>query len=223
MSGFRQLFNGIFLVNGRICTKNLVQGINVYGERLFSENGSEYREWVPFRSKLAAAVKKNLKTVPINNAAKVLYLGIAEGTTASHVSDIIGNDGLIVGIDISEKTMRKLLRICEQRKNIIPIIADANQPDRYVESLEHIKFDIIFQDVSQKNQVDILRKNAEIFLKPNGFALLALKAKSISSTSNVKNIFEVQEIELKKHFKIIERVNLEPFEKDHMFYVLQKL
>ncbi|PIU20865.1 MAG: fibrillin [Candidatus Diapherotrites archaeon CG08_land_8_20_14_0_20_34_12] len=223
MSGFRQLFNGIFLVNGRICTKNLVQGINVYGERLFSENGSEYREWVPFRSKLAAAVKKNLKTVPINNAAKVLYLGIAEGTTASHVSDIIGNDGLIVGIDISEKTMRKLLGICEQRKNIIPIIADANQPDRYVESLEHIKFDIIFQDVSQKNQVDILRKNAEIFLKPNGFALLALKAKSISSTSNVKNIFEVQEIELKKHFKIIERVNLEPFEKDHMFYVLQKL
>jgi len=223
MSGFRQLFNGIFLVNGRICTKNLVQGINVYGERHFSENGSEYREWVPFRSKLAAAVKKNLKTVPINNAAKVLYLGIAEGTTASHVSDIIGNDGLIVGIDISEKTMRKLLGICEQRKNIIPIIADANQPDRYVESLEHIKFDIIFQDVSQKNQVDILRKNAEIFLKPNGFALLALKAKSISSTSNVKNIFEVQEIELKKHFKIIERVNLEPFEKDHMFYVLQKL
>ncbi|MEK6973231.1 MAG: fibrillarin-like rRNA/tRNA 2'-O-methyltransferase [archaeon] len=223
MSGFKQLFQGIFLINGRICTKNLVQGQSVYGERLLNDKGSEYREWIPFRSKLAAAIKKNLKNVPITNASTVLYLGIAEGTTASHISDIVGKDGLIVGIDISEKTMRKLLRICEQRLNIIPRIADANQPDTYASDLENMKFDIIFQDVSQKNQVDILRKNAEVFLKQNGFALLALKAKSISSTTNVKNIFDVQDVELKKYFKIIERISLEPFEKDHMFYVLKKL
>ena len=201
----------------------MVQGISVYGERLFSDSGSEYREWIPFRSKLAAAIKKNLKVIPLKKGQNVLYLGIAEGTTASHISDIVGNEGLIVGIDISEKTMRKLLRICEQRTNIIPIIADANQPDNYAKDLEGIMFDIIFQDVAQKNQVEILRKNATVFLKPNGYALLALKAKSISSTSNVRNIFEEQESELKKSFKIIERVNLEPFEKDHMFYILQKL
>ena len=223
MKGQKQISEGIFLNFRKICTKNLVQGISVYGERLFSDSGSEYREWIPFRSKLAAAIKKNLKVIPLKKGQNVLYLGIAEGTTASHISDIVGNEGLIVGIDISEKTMRKLLRICEQRTNIIPIIADANQPDNYAKDLEGIMFDIIFQDVAQKNQVEILRKNATVFLKPNGYALLALKAKSISSTSNVRNIFEEQESELKKSFKIIERVNLEPFEKDHMFYILQKL
>lgn len=74
----------------RLATKNLAPGRNVYGERLIHYGGVEYRVWDAFRSKLAGAILKGLKTVPIKPTHKVLYLGAASGTTPSHVSDIVG-------------------------------------------------------------------------------------------------------------------------------------
>jgi hypothetical protein len=77
----------------KLVTKNLVQGKRVYGERLYTIAGEEYREWIPYRSKLAAAVLNGIKGVPIEEGDSVLYLGAASGTTPSHVSDIIGEKG----------------------------------------------------------------------------------------------------------------------------------
>jgi len=73
----------------RLCTKNLAVGYRVYGERLVRYKDVEYREWNAFRSKLAGAIMKGLKYNPIYRGSKVLYLGIASGTTASHISDIV--------------------------------------------------------------------------------------------------------------------------------------
>ena len=67
--------------NQRLATKNLTPGRNVYGERLVRFKGDEYRIWDAFRSKLAAAILKGLKTVPIKPKDSVLYLGAASGTT----------------------------------------------------------------------------------------------------------------------------------------------
>jgi fibrillarin-like pre-rRNA processing protein len=62
-------FNAInwITVNGekQIATLNLIKGNNVYGEKLVKYNGDEYRIWDPFRSKLAGALKKGLKNLPI--------------------------------------------------------------------------------------------------------------------------------------------------------------
>lgn len=50
----------------------------------------EYRVWNPFRSKLAAAIVGGIGNIYMPPGSKVLYLGAANGTTVSHVSDIVG-------------------------------------------------------------------------------------------------------------------------------------
>ena len=142
-------------------------------------------------------------------------MGAAEGTTISHLTDIVGEQGLIVGIDLSPRVMHKLMFLSEQRKNIIPLLEDADRPEDYVPDLEGINFDFLYQDISQKNQAEIFCRNADLFLKRNGFAMLAIKAKSISQTLPVQKIFEMQKQELKGRFNILETLNLHPFDKEH--------
>jgi len=40
-------FPGVFRSGDMFLTKNLAPGKRVYGERLFSQDGEEYREWSP--------------------------------------------------------------------------------------------------------------------------------------------------------------------------------
>ena len=61
----KQIFQGVFEANKKIFTKNLVPGKSVYGELLVKENSLEFREWVPWRSKLGAAIKNGLKQLPL--------------------------------------------------------------------------------------------------------------------------------------------------------------
>ncbi|HET7644287.1 MAG TPA: fibrillarin-like rRNA/tRNA 2'-O-methyltransferase, partial [Nitrososphaeraceae archaeon] len=84
-----------------LATLNLIKGEVVYNEKLILIDKDEYRFWDPFRSKLAAALIKGLKNLPIKNKAKVLYLGASTGTTVSHISDIIGNSGVLFAIESS--------------------------------------------------------------------------------------------------------------------------
>ena len=46
--------------------------------------------WNPFRSKLAAAIVGGVEQIWMKPGSKVLYLGAANGTTVSHVSDLLG-------------------------------------------------------------------------------------------------------------------------------------
>ncbi|MFH1239632.1 MAG: fibrillarin-like rRNA/tRNA 2'-O-methyltransferase [Candidatus Diapherotrites archaeon] len=218
----KEIFPGIYLINGKLATLNSVPGNKVYGEQLVSVKDQEFRIWDPYRSKLAAAIKKNLKTVPLKKDFKVLYLGSAEGTTVSHVAESVGDKGLVFGVEFSERTMRKFIDICESRSNIIPILADANKPDSYSEYLEGQGIDLLYQDIAQKNQAEIFNKNAKMFLKKGSFGMIAIKARSISQKKNIKEIFDTEIAEIEKEFKIIESVPLAPFEKEHLFVVCQK-
>ena len=62
---------------------------SIYGEKVIKKDNKFYREWNPFRSKLAAALMRKLKKLNINKDSNILYLGCASGTTVSHISDII--------------------------------------------------------------------------------------------------------------------------------------
>jgi len=217
----KKLFPGIFSHKGRIITKNLVPGKQVYGERLYSFSTGEYREWVAHRSKLAAGIRNGLKEIPFGVGSNVLYLGIAEGTTASHISDVIEERGLIFGVDLSERTMKKLLSICENRKNILPILADANKPGEYADELSGFSIDFLFQDVAQKNQAEIFNKNAR-FLKKGGKGMISVKAQSVSSTIESTKVFADQEKILTEKFNVLQAINLKPFEKEHMLYLVEK-
>ena len=70
----------------------------------------EYRVWNPFRSKLAAAVLAGVDNVYIKPGCKVLYLGAASGTSVSHVSDIVGPEGVVYAVEFSHRSGRDLVR-----------------------------------------------------------------------------------------------------------------
>ena len=219
----KEIFKGVFEKEGKLFTKNLVPESKVYGEKLVLENGTEYRQWDFFRSKLAAAIKNGLDEMPIKDGGNVLYLGAAEGTTLSHVSDIVGEKGIVFGVDISERVMRKFITISEQRKNIVPIIADANKPWTYKDFIEGKAIDLLYQDVSQPNQAEIFLKNAKYFLEKGKPGMLVVKIKSISQKSDVAGILGKELAMLSESFRIRQTVNLKPFEKDHALALCEKL
>jgi len=204
----------------KLATVNLVRGNQVYGERLVEIDGVEYRLWDPYRSKLAAAILKNVKENPINPGKIVLYLGAASGTTSSHVSDVVGSSGSIYCVEISSRPLRDLLVVCSKRPNMTPILADARQPSNYCALVE--KADVIYQDVAQPDQTDILLANVRTFLQEGGFAVLALKARSIDVTKEPRDIFEDEMGKIEREMEILDMKILDPYEKDHAMLVLRK-
>lgn len=208
--------NGVFR-NGRyIYTKNLAPGKSVYGEKLIGE----YREWIPNRSKLAAAILKGIKTSGIKTGDKVLYLGASSGTTASHVSDIVGTGGAVFCVDVAYRVVRDLLFVCQDRPNMYPLLENANFPERYSNIFP--KVDVVYQDVAVKNQTQMAIKNAGLFLKKGGYLIVAIKARSIDISKTPQQIFVESEKEFRQHFTIVDKKRLEPFERDHMFFMMQK-
>ncbi|HDD46273.1 MAG TPA: fibrillarin-like rRNA/tRNA 2'-O-methyltransferase [Candidatus Aenigmarchaeota archaeon] len=213
------IFGGVWKIDGKIFTKSLIKGEKIYTEKIIKKGGEEFREWSPYRSKLAAAIMKGLKIFPIKNGCKVLYLGVASGTTASFISDIIGRNGIIYGVDVSERSLRELVPLAEKRKNIVPILANAKLPEQYwwIE-----KVDIVYEDVASDDQSEIMIRNAKLYLKKDGYAMIAIKARSIDVTDMPENIYASEERKLSKHFVILEKLILDPYEKDHAFFVMKK-
>ncbi|RJS68309.1 fibrillarin-like rRNA/tRNA 2'-O-methyltransferase [Candidatus Bathyarchaeota archaeon] len=207
----------------RLATKNLTPGRNVYGEKLVRYEGVEYRLWDPFRSKLAAAVLKNLKTVPIKPGHKVLYLGAASGTTASHVSDIVGESGHVYCVEFAPRAIRELVdNVCAFRLNMSAILADARIPEKYAIFVNG-KVDDIYCDIAQPEQAKVLADNADLFLKTDGWVMLAVKAQSIDVTKEPSEIFkrEVKVLE-NRGFQIEDVINLEPYDKAHVMVVASR-
>jgi len=213
------LFENVFQIEGKLATKNMARGTRVYGERLVTKDGTEYRMWNPYRSKLAAAIKNGLKEMPIKEGSKVLYLGAASGTTASHVADIVGAEGIVYCVEFAHRPMRDLVSVCEKRENMIPIFADARMPDRY---WEVGKVDVVYEDVAQPDQVRILIENARLFLKKGGSAMIAIKSQSIDVTKEPEKVFDEAVKELQKAFAVEERIKLQPYDKDHLFVRVTK-
>lgn len=217
----RQL-KGVYFGEGRhlfIATKALVRE-SVYGEDLIREGSDIYRVWDPTKSKLGAGITKGLSQIGIKPGSKVLYLGCASGTTVSHVSDLVGEEGFVYGLDFAPRVMRDFTFLAEKRKNILPIMDDANHPERYKDLIGDV--DVVFQDVAQKNQLEIFLKNCDMFLKSGGFGLLSVKARSVDVTKRPDDIFKNIAIELQKKMVIVDQRKLDPFEKDHILFVVKK-
>jgi fibrillarin-like pre-rRNA processing protein len=213
--------NGSYLIltdnaNGKfLATQNLIDGNSVYGEKIIKFDDIEYRLWDPFRSKLAGAIMKGLKENPIKESSRVLYLGASTGTTVSHVSDIIGNNGIIFPVEPSVRVARELLEnVCSKRKNIIPILSDARNYLKYYGYFGIV--DIVYSDIAQPDQTMIAIDNCKSYLKDNGDLLIIIKTRSIDVLTDPKIVTQNEAKKLEdNNFTIIQIINLEPFEKDH--------
>jgi fibrillarin-like pre-rRNA processing protein len=217
------VFPGIYFLSleGKriLVTENLTSGRTVYGEALYRVNNVEYRSWNPSRSKLAAAIMKGVNSMPIGPGCKVLYLGAASGTTLSHVSDIVGYEGHVWGVEFSPRSIRDLIeKVSRYRRNVSPILADARNPWNYTPLV--LEVDVIFADVAQPEQAKILIENSEMFLKKGGWAMLSIKSRSIDVSRSPEDIYESQvELLIAKGFTVQAVVDLEPFEKDHAMVI----
>ena len=213
-------FFGVYQINGETATVNLVPGYRSSNEELVKINDVEYRIWYSYTSKPSAAIRKKLKIFPLEKGMKILYLGLAEAKTASFFSDIVGKDGIVWGVEISERSLREAIPMCERRGNIIPILADARKTESY-ENIVLEKLDCLYEDVASPDQAQILIRNAKKFLKPKGYAIIAIKSQSIDAVRHPKEVYKECLKELEKHFEILEKVELDPYEKAHMFVVLR--
>jgi fibrillarin-like pre-rRNA processing protein len=207
----------VFTEGGRLYTVSADPGTRVYGERLAVRDGVEYREWSPRRSKLAAYIANGGRSVPIAPGCDVLYLGASSGTTASHISDMVG-DGRVHCIEFAPRMFRDLVRTCERRPNMIPLIADATAPDGYRFAVE--RADVVYADIAQKHQADILADNMGMSGARHG--MIAVKARSEDVAAVPAKVFRAAEARLRERgLTIADSVDLEPYEDSHRMIVVR--
>jgi len=218
---------GTFIAKGKedaLVTRNLVPGESVYGEKRITVDGAaegekiEYRVWNPFRSKIAAAILGGVDNIWMGPGTKVLYLGAASGTTVSHVSDLVGEEGMVYAVEFSQRAGRDLINTAKKRVNVVPIVEDARHPQRYRMLVPMV--DVVFADVAQPDQARIVAINSHMFLKTGGHFMISIKANCIDSTVEASVVFAKEVAKLQaENFKPAEQLTLEPYERDHAVVV----
>jgi fibrillarin-like pre-rRNA processing protein len=210
---------GLFRRSHALYTLNLRPGEKVYGEELVEDEGKEYRRFDPWRSKLAAYVAQGGRSWPYRRVRSVLYLGGGHGTTASHLSDILP-EGSIHVVEKSPRAFGSLLALCDVRENLTPILADVQMPERYRADCGEV--DHLYQDVSQRGQVEILLENLRAALKPHGTVFFQLKTRSVTQTEPPRAVLRRATRELEEAgCEVVETVDLAPYSRGHYTIVLR--
>ena len=205
-------------VSGQVATLNLTPGKGHLAETRTIIGNKEYRIWDPKTSKLCAALHKGLDYPQTAERPIILYLGASFGNTISYLSDIYPN-GIIYAVESAIEPLRQIALLSLARKNIIPLHEDANHPENYMDAVPQA--DIIYMDVAQKNQVQILKKNM-IYSSTHTIIMFCVKARSIDVAMPPSQVFQKVRDDLKGDLSIISEIRLEPYEKDHVFMVMKK-
>lgn len=209
---------GLYEDKAFLWTENRVPGVAVYGEKLRKAGPREFRNWNPFRSKMAALARNAPETPWVDPKGDILYLGASTGTTVSHLSDI--TSGLVYAVEFSPRSVRDLLWNMEPRANVVPILEDAGKPERYAPYIAG-PVKALVQDVAQRNQVDIFLRNLP-FLAKGGKGFLMVKARSINVSDEPRVVYDAVRSRLEgAGLKVLLAVDLEPFEKDHRAFVVE--
>ena len=193
-----------------LLTRNLAPGKRVYGEELVLRDGVEYRAWDPFRSKLAAAMLKGLPDDVVQEGFRVVYLGASTGTTVSHVSDLVGAEGVVVGVEFAPRVAREFVEhVARERSNVIPFVADARDPSRYA----GVSADRVYCDIAQPDQTEIAISSCRKVLKAGGALLLVVKARSIDVLKEPEEVYSEEARRLEKAgFGVKAVIELSPFD-----------
>jgi fibrillarin-like pre-rRNA processing protein len=211
---------GVFREGRDLFTVNGAPGTRVYGERLVVSGGIEYRLWDPFRSKLAALLLRGAPASCWGRAGRVLYLGAAHGTTASHLSDLWPSAPIFV-VEKSPTSFAPLLALARRRTNLFPILADAQLPERYLADVGEV--DLLYQDVAQRNQAAIFAENARAALAPGGRGLLMLKVRSVTQRRSSAAVVREARGELQRSGLTVRgEFALAPFSREHVALLVDR-
>jgi fibrillarin-like pre-rRNA processing protein len=211
---------GVLRRGRELYTRNLRPGERVYGEELILEDGVEYRRWDPWRSKLAAYLLNGATRLPYDHPRRVLYLGAAHGTTLSHLSDLLP-DAQLFGIEKSAGSFGAFLALSRRRSNLLPILADAQLPERYLADVGPVDF--LYQDIAQRNQADMFAENATATLSSIGSGLLMLKVRSVTQRRPVAAVVaESRSTLARQGLRVVDQRSLAPFSRDHVALVVAR-
>ena len=212
-------------------TRNAVRGVSVRGERRKKDGRIEWRQWVPYKSKVAAAqlrTKNDAADLLPEPGSTCLYLGASYGGTVSFVHDLACgsnnfHEGQIIAVEIAPRAMRELAALASRRPGLVPVLGDARLPHT-VSPFIREKADWLHQDLSIADQAETFVKMAGAFLKPEGTGLLSLKAASERSSDGDDDtrFAKAERILGKSDLEVVERIDLAGFEEQHVvFHVRQ--
>ncbi len=212
-------------------TRNAVRGVSVRGERRKKDGRIEWRQWIPYKSKVAAALlrtKNDAADLLPEPGSTCLYLGASYGGTVSFVHDLACgsnnfHEGQIIAVEIAPRAMRELAALASRRPGLVPVLGDARLPHT-VSPFIREKADWLHQDLSIADQAETFVKMAGAFLKPEGTGLLSLKAASERSSDGDDDtrFAKAERILGKSDLEVVERIDLAGFEEQHVvFHVRQ--
>ncbi|MGA7924265.1 MAG: fibrillarin-like rRNA/tRNA 2'-O-methyltransferase [Thermoplasmata archaeon] len=194
-------------------TQALGEPPSTHGEPIHAVGRTIVRRWDPSRSKLAAGLLLGYDG-PIPHVGETwLYLGAANGTTASHVADLVGPAGQVVAVERSPRTFVRLLALARRYPNLLPVLADARSPEEYGGLVPPA--DGIYADVAQPDQVAIVRANAHWFLRGDGAVLLALKTASMGRDRPEAEHATTAQEEMRRFVAVGTALRLDPFHRRH--------
>ncbi|MGI0071198.1 MAG: fibrillarin-like rRNA/tRNA 2'-O-methyltransferase [Thermoplasmata archaeon] len=186
----------------------------VYGERWVPAGSRSFRAFEPGRSKLSAAIVHDWTGPLPKEGERWLYLGAASGTTASHVADLVGPSGRVYALERSPRPFARLVALAERWPNLLPILGDARAPRSFAPLVGPAQG--LYADVAQPDQVEIVRRTAELFLDGAGApVVLALKTASMGRDREAAGHLAAAERELGRAVALVPSVRLDPFHKGH--------
>lgn len=196
---------------------------SVYGEVTRRDaEGSLWRRWDPYRSKVAAALRSGGVTPAFEQllrSAPMLYLGAASGTSVSHLADLV-NPKSVFAVEFAPRSFEELLVKLKPWPNVFPVLGDAREPERYAGMVGRAA--CVIEDVASSDQVGVLEANCRALLPRGGLALLFVKARSIDSAKDPQTVFASAKRRLQgAGFELLEERALEPFDRDHRALLLR--
>lgn len=206
-------FEGFFNVKGKeniLCTRNLVPGEALYGEKLIlvqNEDRSEveYRIWDPLRSKLGAAIHCGVTNIWIKPGSRVLYMGNVCGLTVCNLSDLVGLDGLVYVLGLSDD----VADMAGKRPNVLTTTGKCNGHFRHRMLVGMV--DVILAEIDHHPEQQFSAEgafvvnNAHFYLRAGGHYMICRKANNVNSSGG----FIFYEHDGRMEFKQIETVMLD--------------
>lgn len=164
--------------------------------------------------KLAAYLDNTGREWTIEADEAVLYLGAAQGSSAAWMAQHVP-EATIAAVEKSPVAALGLVETARQHPNLVPLVADARDPASYAPAVPELG--VLYQDVAQKDQVEIFLANVEAFGPRRGY--LSVKAPSIAVDRAPEEIFQEAVALIGEVGDTVDVARLEPHHKDHAMIV----
>ena len=172
------------------------------------DNNISYRKCDPHNSNFCAGIENGIRYIHMEQRSKVLYLGaFRDPNSIFHISNIVGENGTVYGVEIDNKKGEILKDISIKRNNIRPINNDARHASFYKNLIPDL-VDCIYSDLAEPDDRNILVINAKNHLKEGGGFVFCFKHDNENDKCNIIQFLK------NSNFSCKELVNLEPFSKN---------